>query len=268
MGARKHLTLAIGFVTVVGWALAASCPAYAQFNRSSRTSTSGLSPLSSSGMQSSATGPFGTRTFGQGMNARSSTGGLTGGGSSLASGLSGLSNMGSRTGTGMQAGRQAGQFVGADTRDIRNLLGFVTNPQQGTQAWRSGLSGMRTRTVEQPTQTGGRGGGRGTNAEVPAVIQLGFDFQPIAAPTLETTLQQRLERSGAIRSVEGVSVAVEGDTVVLRGTVGSDYERLLAENLARLEPGVRQVRNELKISTELPSANSTGRASESNAEAP
>jgi osmotically-inducible protein OsmY len=39
----------------------------------------------------------------------------------------------------------------------------------------------------------------------------------------------------------------EGEAVVLRGVVGSDRERALAEAVARLTPGVFNIRNELEV---------------------
>jgi hypothetical protein len=40
---------------------------------------------------------------------------------------------------------------------------------------------------------------------------------------------------------------MDGATVVLRGTAGSDHEKQLAETLARLEPGVYDLRNEIQV---------------------
>jgi len=46
-----------------------------------------------------------------------------------------------------------------------------------------------------------------------------------------------------------LQVAIEGNVVVLRGVVGSDHDKALAEALLRLEPGVYHVRNELQVQT-------------------
>jgi hypothetical protein len=43
------------------------------------------------------------------------------------------------------------------------------------------------------------------------------------------------------------AVTMEGDTAVLRGVAASESERLVLEKLVMLEPGVRQVRNEMVV---------------------
>jgi osmotically-inducible protein OsmY len=51
----------------------------------------------------------------------------------------------------------------------------------------------------------------------------------------------------------GVNVSVQGDTVTLRGSVSSENDRLLAAQMAMLEPSVSSVRNELTVA--VPTAN-------------
>lgn len=226
--------------------------AVAQFNRTNRTGTTGSS-LSFSAMRSaSSQGPFGTRTFGQGMSTRSGTSSGLGLSTAFSSRVNTQRN--TQQGRQTQAARQPGQFVGADSSDVRNILGFVTNPNQAVQAWRQGLTSLRSAFGQQPSQPtqptgfGGRGTGRtGQLAQVPAILEAGFQYEPPAPTTVATTLQTRLEKAGLPGVGGEVQVLLEGDTVVLRGSVPSGYQRLLAENLARLEPGVRQVRNELVV---------------------
>jgi osmotically-inducible protein OsmY len=75
-----------------------------------------------------------------------------------------------------------------------------------------------------------------------------IDFQPVApaVPTqLQTSIQQTLARTVQIPSGPTVEVGMDGATVVLRGSVADERERKLAEAMARMTPGVREVRNEL-----------------------
>ena len=44
-----------------------------------------------------------------------------------------------------------------------------------------------------------------------------------------------------------ITVNLVGQTAVLQGTVASDADRQLAEDLARLEPGVMAVQNDLAV---------------------
>jgi osmotically-inducible protein OsmY len=69
---------------------------------------------------------------------------------------------------------------------------------------------------------------------------------------LAQEVQQVLARSSSLSSPNNIQVGIEGDAVVLRGEVSDDHERRLAANLARLTPGVRDVRNQLRIRTAPP----------------
>ncbi len=52
---------------------------------------------------------------------------------------------------------------------------------------------------------------------------------------------------GRLQTLSPVTVLTRGRTVILRGTVASDHDRDLAGQLARLEPAVDQVENELIV---------------------
>src|SRR6516225_7154484 len=80
-------------------------------------------------------------------------------------------------------------------------------------------------------------------------------FQPPPRPEVSRTqleVQGVLARSSALPSKGNIRVAVEGATVVLRGTVADNRERLLSEAMIRLTPGVADVRNELRVRSSLP----------------
>ena len=44
-----------------------------------------------------------------------------------------------------------------------------------------------------------------------------------------------------------MQISIAQRTATLRGAVASEYDRMLAEQLIRLEPGIRQVQNELTV---------------------
>ena len=50
-----------------------------------------------------------------------------------------------------------------------------------------------------------------------------------------------------VKNPGGIAIEVEGGTVVLKGQVSDDDQRRLVEGMMRLTPGVRDVRNELKV---------------------
>jgi osmotically-inducible protein OsmY len=60
-------------------------------------------------------------------------------------------------------------------------------------------------------------------------------------------VQNILNRSSRLDSVNTIQVAADRGTLVLRGIVKDDHERRLAEAIARLTPGVHELRNELAV---------------------
>jgi osmotically-inducible protein OsmY len=98
------------------------------------------------------------------------------------------------------------------------------------------------------------------NERPPVRIRLEVGFNaPQAAPTaVATALNTRLERLAVDHNIGQPQITVEGDTVVLRGTVESESQRRVLERFVLLEPGVMQVRNDLVVAAptieELPAA--------------
>ncbi len=237
-------TLAHGLCALVAaCVLATTQPAWAQFNRTS-AGVSGSSPRSSS-ILANSNSMFGSRSF------------------------SGQSSSGSRSylTRGQSANtRQPGQFVGADTRDIQNFRSMMSNPQQAQQSvqqWRSGLTNLGSSRAGQPTQPFGRGSaafgrgfGRAGVGEISAAVRLGFKVQPLDVDQAVAATLRQVQNAGKIQTLGALDVSVKKGVAVLRGTVATPHDRLLAEQLVRLEPGVRQVRNELKIAPQQTGAES------------
>lgn len=72
--------------------------------------------------------------------------------------------------------------------------------------------------------------------------------RPVRAPTqLAGNLRNVLDRSTQLASQQTIRLQVEGEIVVLTGSVATEKERRLAENLLRLTPGVVDVVNELQV---------------------
>lgn len=66
-------------------------------------------------------------------------------------------------------------------------------------------------------------------------------------------LQGRLANNPRVKAMGSVAVAVEGQTVVLKGSVASDHDRQLLARMLLLEPGISDVRNELQVAaTKVP----------------
>jgi hypothetical protein len=76
---------------------------------------------------------------------------------------------------------------------------------------------------------------------------IGFEFAAPSMTSMQTSLQQTIAESTRLPSKANMTVVVDGETVVLRGTASSDRERRMAEALVRLTPGVHDVRNDLEV---------------------
>jgi osmotically-inducible protein OsmY len=92
-------------------------------------------------------------------------------------------------------------------------------------------------------------GQNGQRQQLRVPMRLGFEV-PVTVESqnrITTQLAGRLPKIPALRLTGPVEVSLDGQTVVLRGSVASDRDRDLAERLARLEPGISSVRNELLV---------------------
>ena len=64
-------------------------------------------------------------------------------------------------------------------------------------------------------------------------------------------IQTRITRLPNFRTVpEQITVRMEGDIITLTGTAATPYDRKLAEQLVRLEPGVGTVDNQITVKKE------------------
>jgi hypothetical protein len=112
----------------------------------------------------------------------------------------------------------------------------------GGAAGRGGTGGFGTNTAMN-TQNAQLATGR----NVAYTQTLRFVAPPPPTPTqLTTDLQSMISSSSGLSAAQGLQVtAGERGLVVLRGTVADADEARLVENMIRLTPGVRDVKNEL-----------------------
>jgi hypothetical protein len=174
------------------------------------------------------TGGFGSGGFGGGGFG---TGGFGGGGF----GGRGMNGFGGGMG-GVQA------FVGRDSGDMNAVMAQMG--RAGTQFFNQmtrNMSGRNNRNQRQMQSE--------ENERPPVRIRLELGFPaPRTAPTvMATNLNTRLARLAIDHSLGQPQIAVEGDTVVLRGIAQSESQRRVLEQLILLEPGVMSVRNEMVV---------------------
>lgn len=156
-----------------------------------------------------------------------------------------------------------GQY-GSSYRSPSSTSYGSTGYRPGVSTYGSGYGGYGSSYRSAYGRTGAYGSAyarRGTAgmgmAEMQMGIALAFAPPQPAVEQMLPALTARLERSGRIRFQSPVAVALREGTAILQGVVASEHDRELAEQLARLEPGVLQVQNELVV---LPAGASTGPA--------
>jgi hypothetical protein len=122
-----------------------------------------------------------------------------------------------------------------------------------------GTARAATTTAGRTGATTGLGGRTGGTAGVSGLTPAGqiypitfttevkFPVAPIRAPEVRAELQGLINRTSALRQPTNVRIEFDGAIVILRGRVADDDERRLVEGMVRMEPGVREVRNELTI---------------------
>lgn len=216
--------------------------------------------------QQTSTGAFGQRTTGssRGLTApRNNTGSSSPGMSSIGAGTGGslLESVGDVTGEAQEGARytrnaraQSNEFVGAGAEDAR-AVGVVqassNNVRGGTQQFSSLFSGRNGNVLGQlmsgQFNQGGNQRTRSAATQLRIPIRMDFNPTPIATTRFTAQFQQRLGRLPGLAIVEPIQVLVEGESVVLRGVVASEGDRQLAADLAKLEPGVSMVRNEITV---------------------
>ena len=257
-----------------------------------RSTTGGLSRSGTGSISGSFSGSsFSGGSFSGGSLSGSSSGSFSGGsfsggsfsggafsGGSMSGSFSGGSFSGTTSGTG-RLGIGGYGNTGTTYQGVSQTNPFASsyaNPlaaglSNGTGNTRFGMPLFNVTTGTSGSFTGNVGGisggisgqsaatfnaASGAHRTTPFVAGVELpSFQPPPRPEVSRTqleVQGVLARSSALPSKGNIRVAVEGATVVLRGTVADNRERLLSEAMIRLTPGVADVRNELRVRSSLP----------------
>ena len=242
---RNRLTLRLLAAGVVAGAIALG--PQAGFAQGSGLFTgSGLSKGGTGGI----TGTLGASGFG-GMTS-GKTGATGGTGAALSPfGTPGAAGMGGQGGSGIAGalGTANSGFIG------RNSGTFAGNSRVGQVGAAAG--GGATRNFSRTGNSGANdprnanfanGGKERTTSQVRPRQRVAFDYNIKSAATVAANASTRLGRITLKNpSLKGVDVVVQDNQIVLRGKVKTPEQSRLAENLVRLEPGVRSVRNELEV---------------------
>ena|SRR5579872_1158398 len=246
--------LSRGLVAVVGLCALSSTAsdAWAQssglFGASGATSGSNGMGTASVGqtMQSTAfpsTGfpaPGASLTGAPGLGGQTGLGGQAGMGmTGQQSGLIGLANGTNLIGTGAPAGQtmtgQPGQMMNRQGQQNRNNANRRTGQNRN-----------------QTNQPGGAGAGNQQKTTVRPQMVVAFDHPRPDAESMQSSITTRFDKLASKSQFKDIEVETVGSMVILRGAVDSERSSRLAAILARMEPGVSKVRNELTVKEPLP----------------
>jgi hypothetical protein len=276
------MRLIFSLALIAGIVVAICHPAQAQFsnNRTAGgTQTTGMFGATTIGGNSALnTGSSRTSSsnMGVGMGGTSSNGMTTGGAGMGATGgeilgvpqLQQSAFVGSANGGNFRSmqgqGMQGTQGMNGMQQGMNGMqgLGGTSLGGRGGIGGAGGISGLRNAFSQQGRQNSfnnqqaqrGRQGGAQGQTQIRVPIRLGFAATPVAAPQFSANLTNRLSTTPSLQRAGQINVSLEGRTAVLRGTVATEADRRLAESLARLEPEVLAVQNELVVG----SAGTTG----------
>lgn len=201
-----------------------------------------------SGSGGTSSGLFGSRSQGSGISSGRTSSGATGGDSENAGAVTGSERY-------VRGNRDAGTFVGADTSDTTAIGGTQQNAGGGRNAMQSmfgGQGGFAQFARDAGFNPDQGGGGNASRTQLRIPIKLGFKPAPTDMAVVQTTFQSRLGKLPGLKRLGPISVEMQGNTAILRGVVASEEDRLLAEELALMEPAIADVNNELIVGPVAP----------------
>jgi osmotically-inducible protein OsmY len=79
-----------------------------------------------------------------------------------------------------------------------------------------------------------------------------FEFPEADVNALSALLSRRLAKTPAIRAQTPIRVEVQGRTALLQGVVATEHDRVIAEQMVRLEAGIEAVKNEIVVGKPKP----------------
>ena len=245
---RARLLFALAVVLLSIGLLTFTSPAIAQ-----RGGTGGMNSMMgmSGGGMTGMNGMSGMSGFsggsGMGMGGMSSgMGGMGGGMGGMGGGMGGF-------GTGM-----GGSGMGFGQSGMNNMQGgqqgFIGRDSSEMSAIFQQMGRSSNQFLQQLNRTMGRGrGGRNTSQEENAALavrvrlDVAFDRPQVQPTVVGNSVRTRLASTLTRRNIVAPEVEVVGDTVVLRGVAKSDSQRMVIEQLVRMEPGVFAVDNQMTV---------------------
>jgi len=144
--------------------------------------------------------------------------------------------------TAVQLSQTVGEFAGADAADTQNFLSRQTGPVRVTTNNLGSLQNLFSQSLQQLNQQTQRA----ARPQIRVPLRLGFQAAPVSQ-THVRKFETNLSKLPGIRFIGPAEVTLEGRTAVLRGVVASEEDRRTAEALAKMEPEILAVKNELTV---------------------
>ncbi len=226
---------------VTGFALTFAPAANAQAGRATTGTSSGMNSLGGS-----SGGLSGSNSFGGGTNRFSTTNANQSNANQSVfqnqQSSFGLQNPAQQN--GFLGGANGQNFLGANQRNQTN------NQQQQNQFGnRGGRNQLNQMGMNDPNSFGQQG----TNTQDPRRSirpqqKVAFEIPIRPATEIHSDLQTRMTTIANNPNLRGIVVDLDYDGVAtLSGEVNTSSQKRLAENIVRLEPGIKRTRNELKV---------------------
>ena len=222
--------------------------AFAQFSSNTATRTA----TGSTGTSGTAASAYSSGASGAGGN----SGGMFGSGQGAGASSSGLGQTG-------QAGNAQGRQITTQSQLGLNQNGFLGqgNSQQNFVGRNQAQNNSQNRQNNNNNRGGQGNNGQNDNNQngqgqqnqdpkraIRPQLRVAFDELPRPTTEIRSTLQPRFDSLSQTPTLRGVAYELDAEgVVVLRGTVDTPAQRRLAENVVKLEPGVKKVRNELTL---------------------
>jgi osmotically-inducible protein OsmY len=141
----------------------------------------------------------------------------------------------------------AGRFIGNQNAGQQSLQGTSMSGGQfgGSQFGSRGQQGQQSRNGFN--QQGNYG--QQSRRTIRPQQRIAFEYPQRAQATIQTNLSGQFQRLQTTRpELQGVEVQLAANNeVILRGQVRTEEDKKLAAMYARMEPGVRSIKNELTI---------------------
>jgi hypothetical protein len=162
----------------------------------------------------------------------------------------------------IRGNRESGDFVGADSTERRGFVGAQQATEIGAEPEiTSSIDELEIEATPDANQTA-------QPAALPRIsmnpprLQVGFDFRPRLPSDVTAKLARRLESTLSLDESSSIEASVEDGVAILRGEVSSERDRRMAGLLVRFEPGIADVRNELKVTAPAAKADAPLRRTE------